>query len=135
MKISKWLVAYYLRQITVSWFARETMPPAELDGYALLLDGLVAQAESNGEVEPLRRGIETILAHPEIEAAPLASVVFPYREEQARDLLRYILAALPPPDPSQGAEASGEAELVATPLAEWRAARADTSRGSQAKPA
>src|SRR5579871_1799310 len=118
MDISKWLVVYYLRQITVTWFARENLPPPDVGGYAVLLENLVEQAEANGESEPLRRGIALILARPDIPASPLASTLYPYSEEQAREILRLIMDGLPvTPAGDPGADA-----LVETPLAQWRAA-------------
>jgi hypothetical protein len=119
MEITKWLVAHYIRQVTVGWFANDPLPPPEVEDYTNLIEQMADQARQAGELEPLGLAIDYLLAHPEIDTAPLAAVVYPYHDDQVREILRYAREVIF----GRNAPAAGTIENVQwvdTPLASWR---------------
>jgi hypothetical protein len=120
MVITPWLVSNYLYDVTDIWAANDPMPPESVEDYAGLIRKAGRRAEERGELDALRRGIEYILGHPEIDAGPLVAQVFPYEDEGARELLRYVRELLWHESDPVPAGSTADVQWQTIPLPEWR---------------
>src|SRR5262249_27752145 len=104
MDITVELLKTYLRALTTGWSVRESGPPDSPFEYAYHVNRLKPRVEGAGEMEPLRLGIEYLLAHPEIDYGPIISTTTPYTNESARELLVFMHEHLWPqiPIPEEG---------------------------------
>jgi hypothetical protein len=121
-EISQWMIALYLQQVTVSWFAVEDLPAADVADYGRLIKQMRDQAQREDELDALRLGLEYILAHPEFAVGPLTNLRYGFREDYLRKLIAYAHSLLWPdaaPIPPGGPPG---VTVTDTPLREWREA-------------
>ena len=117
MLLTPRLILYYVREVTDVWAANEPRPPEDPHDYAGLMLKTLDRASSREESAPLLAAIRHVLDHPEIDAGPLVSEVFPYSDEKARELLKVVLELAPTAPPADPVEWSD------LPVEAWRRAR------------
>ena len=122
MIITPRLILHYVRNVTDVWAANEPRPPEDPYEYTRLILKMLNDAAARGERDALGLAIQYVLKHPEIDAGPLVSEVFPYSDEKARELLEIVLelseAPSHPPGPSIDSLEWGD-----MPLEDWRRSR------------
>ena len=118
MEIMTGMVRYYLGQVFSAYFGDHDLPPTTLDGYDFFLDALRMKLTRHNDLDSFRLALTHLLAHPEIEAEPLAGSNYPYDEEEIREVLRYMYTTLFP-DAPPSPDAASAVRLVPGSLDDW----------------
>ena len=108
-EIRKRVVRNYLQYVTVVFFAHEDLPPRELAGYDRCIDNLALIARANGELELVLSAFAHILERTDIRATEFAGGRYPYKEDEVRAILDYILRKL---RTDQLPDGEGNAEVI-----------------------
>lgn len=122
MKISTSMLNYYLRNITVSWFGNEDVPPDSVTEYLPLVESMKQMAIYHNDLEYLKLGFEYLLTHPDVDYEAFAGGRYPYESDEIRQLIEFAYltiwsAHLP-------AKPNNSVQLISMPLEDWWVNRA-----------
>jgi len=117
MKISTSMLNYYLRNITVSWFGNEDVPPDSIKEYLPLVESMKQMAIYHNDLEDLKLGFEYLLTHPDVDYEAFAGGRYPYESDEIRKIIEFayltIWSAHWPTQPNNSVQ------LISMSLEDW----------------
>jgi hypothetical protein len=123
MKISKPMVKYYLRYITLGYLGEADEPPGDVEGFDDYIDNARAVAQKQGDLPWFKLALEHLLTDPNVNLKEYTGGQYPYSADRMRELLAHTWSRLWP-DESFSAPGRGvPVELVDMSEAEWAAYR------------
>ena len=125
MDISKQMIGFHLRIVTLAYFGEHDDVPDDVAGYYEYVEDMKRQAIRFGDLDALKLAFEHILVNPEIDTVTLSQANFPYEEEEVREIIRYAWETIwPDADPIPPGGPPG-VRIVDISPEEWRARQAD----------
>ena len=108
MKISQTMLRDHLRGVTVNYFSHHNLAPEDIDDYTPFAEHVRQTAERRGDLPWLKLGLEHVLIHREESCEHLNGGIYPFGDDDLRDLIEIVWEALWPdeqlPDESQAPE-------------------------------
>lgn len=90
MQMRKSLFRRYASHLTAGYFAQNDAPPATMEGYDPWVQDIAHRVERNGDATAFLAAIDWILAHPRVDASRFVTTVYPFDDEEVREILRYL---------------------------------------------
>lgn len=131
MQISEPMIRYHLRDILLSWFNSNDLPPDDVNDYYKYVLEMQKGAVKHGDMDVLKLAFEYILSRPEFDCTRLDEGHYPYESEEIREIIFYAWQTLWGNDSISPANNEAipltkdaiDIEFVAIPIQEWWASR------------
>lgn len=112
----------HLRGVTVNYFSHHNVAPDDIDDYTPFAQHVLQSAQQRGDLEWFKLGIEHVLRHPEQSCEDLNGGIYPFGEEDMRDVIEVVWEALWPDGDLSGSEP--EVELAEMSREDWETLKA-----------
>ena len=119
MKISKGMLDHYIGHVTDWYVAEHDEPADELSDYYDCVIRIKTQATRRKDLDILRLGINYLRCHPEIDTKDYGKGMYPYDDEEVREILDYIYSVIWSDNTKINCEEVRNIELVNSNRFDW----------------